>query len=96
MADRRTDTGPYRRLRTGCPRAAIAALVGVFGLSLASAQSVPGPILTPPASAAASPGKADASPAPKPTELVVDVQIRGNKSVPLEKILPQISPISIR
>ena len=91
MADRRTDTGPHRRIRTGCTWvASLLALVGVFGLSAARGQAVSGPVLAPPAGAAPGPAKAGAPSVAKPTEMVMDVQIRGNKSVPLDKILPQI------
>ena len=101
MADCRTASGRHLRAWSCCARTVVSlAMLGIIGLRVAAGQAVPEPYMMPPLAPApqppigplpsAGPSAISPSPAAAPTEMVVDVQIRGYKSVPLEKILPQI------
>ncbi len=77
MADLRTDTGFHRRIRLHL------LLWLLVPLAVARAAELPSP-------EQAGPPPAESLAAASPADKVVDVQIRGNKSLPLDKILPSI------
>ncbi len=77
MAKRRTDPSPHTHLRSGC--LVLLLLAASLGVRSVVAQQ---PALNAPANSPLS--------GISHSDTVVDVQIRGNKSLPLEKILPQI------
>jgi outer membrane protein insertion porin family len=99
MADPQTAIGRRCRVRLCCtPATVLLAILGVVGLPAARGQALPEPTSAPtlgsptgrPSAPALTPVSVPVTPTETQTEMVTDVQISGNKSLPLEKILPQI------
>ena len=91
MAKLRTNTGDSRHIQPLWLQLVVL-LVAFAATSTAAAQQV---APQPPATATPAPGAAGPTPAESlaaamPTDKVVDVKIRGNKSLALDKILPHI------
>jgi outer membrane protein insertion porin family len=91
MAKLRTDTDACRHIQP-CWLRPFALLVAIAAFSTAVAQQVAPepPGMATPLAGAAGPTPAESLAAATPADKVVDVKIRGNKSLPFDKILPHI------